>query len=247
VVLSVAEGGPITWPPTSCCCLHEEQREKGFQTPPTPRGVTCTSGAARTSPCYIRGIPQHCAFTEPIECRPAASNSDVRKEATGLGEGPLPGEGSHRPSACRVPTAIGVGTPHRVATPRRISPSRSSPKTRTARTPTFLAPSVFSGTPHACHRVCVVHGYRTLCTLRSSVRSTVPWRHHVSPAEQCRQAAATSRDGGRSAQQPMVNQVVRWKRRPGDDSGVRGVCRVLRVLFETSECSRGSLPPAAPM
>jgi hypothetical protein len=34
-----------------------------------------------------------------------------------------------------------------------------------------------SPTPLACPRVCVVFGYRTLCTLRSSVRSTVPWRH----------------------------------------------------------------------
>ena len=34
-----------------------------------------------------------------------------------------------------------------------------------------------SPTPPACPRVCVVLGYRTLCTLRSSVRSTVPWRH----------------------------------------------------------------------
>jgi hypothetical protein len=46
---------------------------------------------------------------------------------------------------------------------------------------------------------------------------------------------------------PMVNQVVRWKRRSGADSGVRGVCRVLRVPFEAGDCSRGSLPPAAPM
>jgi hypothetical protein len=32
-------------------------------------GRTCTSGAARTLHCYIRGIPRHCAFTEPIDLR----------------------------------------------------------------------------------------------------------------------------------------------------------------------------------
>jgi hypothetical protein len=54
--------------------------------------------------------------------------------------------------------------------------------------------------------------------------------------------------GGRiSPGGPVVNLVVPGKRPHGGDSGVRGVCRVLRVLFETGECSSGSLPPAAPM
>jgi hypothetical protein len=110
-----------------------------------------------------------------LGCRPAFSRNS---STLGWGRVLSPeGPAAHR-SGCRAHPPNGAGhAPPRSRASSDLPQAESPPKDAYGANACFRRPSFLLPTPPACPGVCVVFGYRTLCTLRSSVRSTVRWRH----------------------------------------------------------------------